>query len=120
MLARTASLYDSETRIALVFPMLSEAVNDTEVRRSLEREQQENRRRRLCLEGLLAVLKRAPAFPGGATARTYLQDFSILLKRLAVRHSYMGYKTAIVVAMALGQVEMVILLRQAFGSRKEK
>jgi ferritin-like metal-binding protein YciE len=113
LLEQTTALYAVEKEIARIIPTLQYSVTETALQEAITRESVENKNHCARLEGLLTVLDRAPfqAASNENLRKNFVQQFSTLLQRVAIRHAAFGYKAAIFVALALGQNEMATLLR---------
>lgn len=113
------TLYNSEKEISGIFDALKINTDDTSLKQGINLEAKENKRHCTRLEGLLEVLNRNPYKYGNydeASKQSFIQQFTIVLKRTALQHADFGYKTAVFVALAPGQNEIANLLRLNLGS----
>ncbi|MFZ6012891.1 MAG: hypothetical protein ACOYXT_21275 [Bacteroidota bacterium] len=118
LLEQATTLYNSEKEISGIFDALKANTEDADLRKGISLEAEENKRHCNRLEGLLEVLNRTPYKNENhyeEAEESFIQQFSIMLKRIAVKHTNFGYKTAIFVALALGQTEIANFLKCCLG-----
>jgi hypothetical protein len=118
LLEQATTLYNSEKEISGIFDALKANTEEASLKRGITIEAQENKRHCTRLEGLLEVLARTPyknEHQDEAAKQSFIHQFSLMLKRIAYKHADFGYKTAIFVALALGQNEIASFLKCSLG-----
>ena len=111
LLEQTTSLYNYERKIAEILPSLHTVTSEPLAQEGLMREAEENKKQCERLEGLLTILNQTTkSKTDAAINQDYLQQYSTMLKRVTLRHTNAGYKTAICIAMTVGQCEIADLL----------
>lgn len=114
LVERATTLYKSEKELSGIFDALKINTEDENLKQGITIEAEENKKHCERLEGLLEVLTKMPFRPGthdDPAKQNFIQQFSTMLKRIAFKHAAFGYKTAIFVALALGQNEIATFLR---------
>jgi ferritin-like metal-binding protein YciE len=118
LLEQATTLYNSEKELSGIFEALKANTDDASLMKGITLEAEENKRHCSRLEGLIEVLNRTPYKHGNhdePAQQNFIQQFSMMLKRIAFKHADFGYKTAIFVALALGQNEIASYLRCTLG-----
>lgn len=118
LLEQTSALYHSEKEISGIFEALCINVDETNLKAEIIHEAQENRRQCERLEGLISILNHNPhkKCTTDTSWRNFVSQFSIAFKRVILKHSDIGYKAAIIAALALGQNEIANFLRCSANS----
>ncbi len=118
LLDQTTALYNSEKEISGIFEALRINTSEAHVKQGIALEAEENKNHCTRLEGLLNVLNQKP-YKNCTTESSwtnFVNQFSTTLKRILIKHSEFGYRTAIFAALALGQNEIANFLRCCLSS----
>ena len=113
LLDQTTALYNSERELSGVFDALRTNANGAHLREGILLEAQENKKHCERLEGLINVLNRHPhkTCSNETSWKNFVDQFHSTLNRIVAKHTNFGYKTAIFVALALGQNEIANFLK---------
>jgi hypothetical protein len=112
LLDQTCALYESEREISGLFQALSLNTNEAHLKEGIIREAEENKRQCARLEGLIKILSENPINFGAPSLREkFVKQFSAILKRVVLKHTEFGYRTAVYAAIALGQQEIANLFK---------
>lgn len=113
LLEQATALYNSEKEISGIFDALRMNIDEPSLREQICREAAENRDHCTRLEGLLNILERDPLknCDTESTWLSFVRQFSLTLKRIIAKHAEVGYKAAILAALALGQNEIADFLK---------
>jgi hypothetical protein len=118
LLEQATAMYNSEKKLSGMFKALTVNTDDANLKQEISLEAKENKRQCIRLEGLLEVLDRTPykyENQDEVAKQDFVQQFAMMLKRVAFKHAAFGYRTAIVLALALGQNEIASFLRCSMG-----
>lgn len=118
LLDQTTALYNSEKEVSGIFEALHGNTAEADLGKGIIPEAEENKKQCARLEGLLSVLERNPHQKclNETSWNNFATQFSVVLKRIVIRHSIVGYRTAIFVALALGQNEIANFLKCCLSS----
>ena len=118
LLDQTTALYNTEKEVSGIFDALRINTIEAHLKQGIILEAEENKKQCARLEGLLNVLNRNrhKNCQNETSWRNFVSQFSTTLKRIILKHSDFGYRTAIFVALALGQNEIANLLRFSLGN----
>lgn len=114
LLEQTTSLYNWEKQITQILSKLRSDTKENVLIEGLAVEAEENKKQCFRLEGLIAILTQRPPEKCNAEDQeiNFFKQAAHTLKRMIIKHQGVGYRTAIFVALALGQNEAADLLRQ--------
>lgn len=118
LLDQTIALYHSEKELSGIFEALRTNTTDAHLIKAISLEAEENKKQCERLEGLLSVLNCNPhkSCMTETSWQGFVIQFRTTLHRIVSKHTSFGYRTAIFVALALGQNEIADFLKYCLSS----
>ena len=118
ILDQATSLYQAEIEISQVLDALQAKAKEPGLKERIAQEAEENKRHCERLEGVVAVLSKTPdkLLENEILWKDFCNKVAAIIKRVAFKHADVGYKTAIIVALALGQNEVANMLKCSLSS----
>lgn len=115
LLEEVTGMYNAEKEIALILPILFSSSADDFLNEGIAREAEENKRQCARLEGIMTALARVCARRD--KDENLCNAFSVMVKRVSMKHARFGYHNTIFMAEARGELAIARQLRKVFLPR---